>query len=183
VTDADACARAVGELDRLDVLANIHGIGSFTATRDVTLDEWRRVLDVNLTGTFLTCQAALDALVASKGAIVNMASLAGLMGTPYNAAYCASKGGVVMLTKSLAVELASSGVRVNCVCPSAVATNFLANFEIPDGADVSLFTRSAPLNGRMATPEEVAAAVAYLASDDAAMVTGVALPVDGGALA
>lgn len=189
VTDPASCRDAVAAAvaaggGRFDVLANVHGVGSFEATDDVALDEWRRVLDVNLTGVFLMCQAALDPLLASgRGAVVNMASLAGLKGTPYNAAYCASKGGVVMLTRALALEFAASGLRVNCVCPSAVDTAFLRNFAVPDGADISLFTRSAPVNGRMATPAEVAASVAFLASDDASMLTGVALPVDGGASA
>ena len=183
VTDERSVRAALAAVDRLDVLANVAGVGTFTRTSDLSLAEWNRTLAVNLTGTFLVSREALPALLDAEGAIVNMASLAGLKATPYNAAYCASKGGVVMLTKSMAIELATAGVRVNCVCPSAVDTAFLRNFEIPDDADFSLFSRSAPPNGRMATPEEVAAAVAFLASDDAAMVSGVALPVDGGALA
>ncbi len=96
-----------------------------------------------------------------------MASVAGLRATPYNAAYCASKGGVIMLTKSMAIELAKAGVRVNAVCPASVDTPFLRNFEIPEGADLSLFARAASPMGRLIDPAEVAAAVAYLASDDA----------------
>ena len=91
---------------RLDVLANVAGIGVARRIGDLTLDEWRRVLDVNLTGTFLLSQAALPALIEARGTIVNMASMAGLRATPYNAAYCASKGGVIMLTKSMALEFA-----------------------------------------------------------------------------
>ena len=101
------------------MLANIAGVGAMASTRTLALDDWNRTIAVNLTGTFLMCQAALDPLLASgDGAIVNMASVAGLRATPYNAAYCASKGGVVMLTKSLAVEFGRQGLRVNCVCPS-----------------------------------------------------------------
>ena len=183
VTDETSVRAALATLDRLDVLANVAGIGTFRRTAEVTLAEWNRTLAVNLTGTFLMIREALPLLLDAEGAIVNMASLAGLKGTPYNAAYCASKGGVVMLTRSMAIELATTGVRVNCVCPSAVDTAFLRNFEIPDDADFALFARSAPPNGRMATPEEVASAVAYLASPEAAMVNGVAFVVDGGAMA
>ena len=187
VTDPMSCTDAVaGVLDRhgrLDILANIAGVGGFKPTPQVTIDEWRRVLDVNLTGTFLMCQAAIDALRSTNGSIVNMASIAGVRAVPYNAAYCASKGGVVMLTKSLAIELAKDGVRVNAICPSAVDTPFLQNFQFTDEIDLSLFARGASALGRTMAPSEVAAAVAYLASDDAANITGVALVLDGGATA
>lgn len=187
VRDESSCADAVAEtvtaMGALHVLANVAGVGSFRATNHLTLDEWNRTLQINLTGTFLMCRHALEPLVASKGAIVNMASIAGLRATPYNAAYCASKGGVVMLTKALAVEFGGVGLRVNCVCPSSVDTPFLRNFRIPEDADLSLFARTGSVLARKATPEEIAGAVAYLASDDAAMVTGTALVVDGGATA
>ena len=115
--------------------------------------------------------------------IVNMGSVAGLRATPYNAAYCASKGGVIMLTKSMAIELAKAGVGVNAVCPASVDTPFLRNFQIPEGADLSLFTRAASPMGRVIDPTEVAAAVAYLASDDARTVSGTTLVIDGAATA
>ena len=187
ITDPAAC-RAVVELavahfGRLDVLVNAAGLGAFRATPDVTLDEWDRVLRVNLTGVFLLCQAALEPLLAARGAIVNLASVAGVRAVPYNAAYCASKAGVILLTKSLAVEFGKAGLRANCVCPAAVDTAFLTNFEFPADADMSLFARaSAVIADRMA-PAEVAEAVAYLASDAAAHVTGTALMMDGGATA
>jgi meso-butanediol dehydrogenase / (S,S)-butanediol dehydrogenase / diacetyl reductase len=173
----------VSEHGRLDLLVNVAGVGSFKKTTDLTLDEWQRTLDVNLTGTFGMCQAALPALLDGGGCIVNLASAAGLRATPYNVAYCASKGGVVMMTKSLAVELGGQGVRVNCVCPTSVDTPFLDGFSVPDDADFSLFTRSGGIINRKITPEEVAAAIVYLASDDAAMITGTSLVIDGGALA
>jgi meso-butanediol dehydrogenase/(S,S)-butanediol dehydrogenase/diacetyl reductase len=187
VTDVDSCAavvaHAVEDLGRLDILANVAGVGSAAAILDVDPDEWRRVIDVNLTGTFLLSQAAVPALIESTGCIVNMGSVAGMRATPYNAAYCASKGGVVMLTKSMAIELAKSGVRVNAVCPASVDTPFLRNFKIPEDADLSLFARAASPMGRIIDPSEVAAAVAYLASDDARTISGTTLVIDGAATA
>jgi len=187
VTDAGSCAAAVAHAlrthGRLDILANVAGIGAAAAITDVHPDDWRRIIEVNLTGTFLLSQAAVPALLESTGCIVNMGSVAGLRATPYNAAYCASKGGVVMLTKSMAIELAKAGVRVNAVCPASVDTPFLRNFEIPDGADMSLFARAASPMGRVIDPNEVAAAVAYLASDEARTVSGTTLVIDGAATA
>lgn len=187
VTDAAAVAAAVSlttdRYGQLDVLVNAHGIGAFVKTTELDQATWDRVIAVNLSGTFQVCQAALPALLESQGAIVNIASRAGLMATPYNAAYAASKGGVVMFTKSLALEFGKSGLRANCVCPAGVDTPMLLGYQIPSDADPTLFTRGAALNGRLLAPEEVAAAVAYLASDEAVMVTGVAFPLDGGASA
>ena len=178
-----AVAAAVDATGRLDVLANVAGIGAFAPTGEVTLEQWNRTLAVNLTGTFLMCQQALPALVASRGNIVNVASVAGVRAVPYNAAYCASKGGVVMLTKSLAVEFGGEGVRVNCVCPSSVATAFLDNFEFTDAIDRSLFDRGRSVLPGLMDPGTVATAITYLASDDAHMITGSALMMDGGATA
>jgi NAD(P)-dependent dehydrogenase (short-subunit alcohol dehydrogenase family) len=187
VTDPASCQaavrHAVDEHGRLDVLVNVAGIGVASRIGDLALEDWQRVLNVNLTGTFLLSQAALEPLLASRGAIVNMASVAGLRATPYNAAYCASKGGVIMLTKSMALELASAGVRVNAVCPAAVDTPFLRGFRLPDGADMALLSRSTSPMGRLIDVDEVAGAVAYLASDDAATVSGTTLVIDGASTA
>jgi NAD(P)-dependent dehydrogenase (short-subunit alcohol dehydrogenase family) len=187
VTDQASCveavAAAVSRHGRLDVLVNVAGIGIGRRIGEVTAEEWRRVLDVNLTGTFLLSQAALAPLLEARGCIVNMASVAGLKATPYNAAYCASKGGVIMLTKSMALELAHDGVRVNAVCPASVDTPFLRGFQLPEGADMALLSRSVSPMGRLIDPAEVAAAVAYLASDDAATVSGTTLVIDGGSTA
>ena len=179
-----AVAGAVERFSGLDILVNVAGVGAMRSTRELALDEWQRTLHVNLTGTFLMCQAAIEAMLTTGGgAIVNMASVAGLRATPYNAAYCASKGGVVMLTKSLAVEFGRSGIRVNCVCPSMVDTAFLDDMALPADADLSLFTRAGSIITRKSTPEEIAGIVAFLASDEAAMITGAAYVVDGGATA
>jgi len=187
VRDPTSCARAVAVVlerhGRLDVLVNVAGVGISRLIGDLTLEEWRQVIDVNLTGTFLLSQHALPALLDTRGVIVNMGSVAGLRATPYNAAYCASKGGVIMLTKSMAIELASAGVRVNAVCPGSVDTPFLRNFKVPEGADMALLSRASSPMKRLIDPDEVAAAVAYLASDDAATVSGTTLVIDGAATA
>ena len=187
VTDPAACAAAVAAAverhGRLDVLVNVAGTGGLAHTTEVTLEQWDRTLAVNLTGTFLMCQQAIPALLRTRGNIVNIASVAGVRAVPYNAAYCASKAGVILLTKSLAVEYGTAGVRANAVCPSSVETGFLETFGFPEGSDLSLFQRARSVIERRMAPEEVAAAVAYLASDDAAMMTGAALVLDGGATA
>src|ERR1700722_15268897 len=187
VRDATSCAAAVasvlGDHGRLAILANGAGLGLSRPIQDLDPTEWRDIIEVNLTGTFLLSQSALPALLETKGTIVNMGSVAGMRATPYNAAYCASKGGVIMLTKSMAIELAKAGVRVNAVCPASVDTPFLRGFELPEGADMSLLTRASSPMGRMIDPAEVAAAVAYLASDDAATISGPTLVIDGAATA
>jgi NAD(P)-dependent dehydrogenase (short-subunit alcohol dehydrogenase family) len=187
VRDASSCAAAVATVlrdhGRLDILANVAGIGISRTIEDLDPAEWREIIEVNLTGTFLLSQSALPALLEARGTIVNMGSVAGLRATPYNAAYCASKGGVIMLTKSMAIELAKAGVRVNAVCPASVDTPFLRGFELPEKADMSLLARSSSPMGRMIDPGEVAAAVAYLASDDAATISGTTLVIDGAATA
>jgi NAD(P)-dependent dehydrogenase (short-subunit alcohol dehydrogenase family) len=132
---------------------------------------------VNLTGTFLVTRACIDALVATRGVVVNVASLAGISGIAGMSAYCASKGGVVMLSRALAREYGPAGVRVNCVCPGAVDTAITRALhgETPPPA-------TSPL-GRRAEADEIAAAIAYLASDEAGFVTGSVLVVDGGSQA
>lgn len=187
VTDAKSCAAAVEATlqrhGRLDVLANVAGIASGGRIEDVSEETWRRVLEVNLTGTFLLSQAALTPLLATTGTIVNMASLAGVQATPYNAAYCAAKAGVIQLTRSMALELADRGVRVNAVCPGAVDTALLAGYQLPEDADMNLIMRSVSPTGAIIRPEEVAGAVSYLVSADAANVNGTTLVIDGGASA
>jgi meso-butanediol dehydrogenase/(S,S)-butanediol dehydrogenase/diacetyl reductase len=186
VSEPDDCVRAVAtvveEHGSLDVLVNAAGIGGFWPIAELPPADFQRILAVNLTGAFLLSQAALPSLLATRGNIVNLASTAGLRATAFNAAYCASKGGLIMLTRSMAVELASSGVRVNAVCPSAVDTRMLRGLTLPDGAE-RLFARNASPLGRVLAADEVATAVVYLASDDAAAVTGSAFVIDGGATA
>lgn len=187
VTSPDACRAAVAAtLDRhgrLDILCNVAGIGIAHPIGSFPIEDWRRIFDVNVHGSFHLSQAALPALLASTGCIVNLASVSALRGSPYNAAYSASKAALVSLTRSMAVELASQGVRVNAVAPSAVDTPFLTGFSLPDEADLALVGRAAPPMPGLVDPADVATAVAYLASDDARSMTGAVLVLDRGASA
>ncbi len=176
---AGAVAAVVRELGPPSVLCNVAGIQEYGHAETLSFATWSRIIGVNLTGTFLMCQATLPHLVRARGSIVNVASLAGIMGLPYDVAYCASKGGVVMLTKALAKEFANRGVRVNALAPGGVETAMAA---IPFPADAApevmqLIPRT-PMG--YSTPAEIAAVIAFLASDDARKVTGVVVPVDGG---
>ena len=175
-TTVDAVA---ADLGRPQVLVNSAGIGGFAHTVDETYERWSAILGVNLTGTFLMSQAALPHMLEGGGAIVNVASNAGLMGQPYSAAYCASKGGVVNLTRALAVEYVKRGVRVNAVAPGGMNTPMIAGFTMPEGVELKEFARvTSPLG--YAEPEEVAGMIAYMASDDARYMTGSIVSFDGG---
>jgi len=176
---AAGIAAVVERHGRLDVVCNIAGLGHFADDRHEPLEAWSRVIAVNLTGTFLVSQAALPHLLETGGNIVNTASTSALKGQPWSAAYSASKGGVVALTQTMAVNWAKHGVRVNCVAPGGVETPITGQFSPPEGADFELMNRILPLT-RFGQPPELAAAFAYLASDDASYVTGVVLRVDGG---
>jgi NAD(P)-dependent dehydrogenase (short-subunit alcohol dehydrogenase family) len=139
------------------------------------------VLAVNLSGTFAFCRAAIPALIEHQGNIVNVSSTAALSGHPWAAAYSASKGGVLALTKVIAVEYAKQGLRCNAVCPGSITTPITKQFEFPDGADFKLVDRIMAID-KPRGPETVAAAIAFLASDDAAHVNGEHIRVDGGTL-
>lgn len=177
----EAVAATAARFGRLDVLCNIAGILRFDHSHELSLEDWNRVIQVNLTGTFLMCQAAIPLLLESKGNIVNMASTAAISAHPWTAAYSASKGGVLALTLALALEYGKQGIRVNCTCPGAIKTPIRNQFRLPDGANPKLLERIMPFNG-FAEPEECAAAIAFLASSDASHINGTALRVDGGML-
>lgn len=172
---------------RLDIMFNNAGVALGLPVTQVSEEAWDRLIDINLKGVFLGCKHAIpEMLKQGGGAIVNTASDAGLMGTAMLSTYSASKGGVVLLTKSLAVEWARQGIRVNCVCPGVVRTPlldpFLQQAEQMGATREAVWERMArghPI-GRVGEPEEVAQAVLFLASDEASFITGVALPVDGG---
>jgi NAD(P)-dependent dehydrogenase (short-subunit alcohol dehydrogenase family) len=179
---SEAIAEAVRRHGGLHVLANVAGIGFFRRTTETTLEEWNRMIAINLTGQFLTCKEALPHILETKGAIVNTASVAGLKSHPYSAAYCASKGGVVQLTRALAVEYGRKEVRINCVCPGGIETPLIGKFTLPEGVSPEALAKIMPL-GRLGKPEEVAATIAFLASDEAAYINGAAIVVDGGMIA
>jgi NAD(P)-dependent dehydrogenase (short-subunit alcohol dehydrogenase family) len=170
----------------LDILFNNAGIIRRTSVVDSTPEEWDRVVAVNLRSVFLMSKFALPIITAGGGgAIVNTSSGWGLMGGKRAASYCATKAAVVNLTRAMALDHASDNVRVNCVCPGDTATPMLADEARQLGEDEDDFMEDAadrPL-GRIGTPEDVAQAVLYLASDASSFVTGVAFPVDGGGTA
>jgi meso-butanediol dehydrogenase / (S,S)-butanediol dehydrogenase / diacetyl reductase len=186
VSDAEqaraAIAAAVQRFGRIDSLCNIAGILHFDHTHELSHETWRRILAVNLDGTFFMCQAALPHLLAVRGNIVNMSSTAALAGHPWTAAYSASKGGILALTYTLAIEYCAKGLRANAVCPGSVTTPIHSVFKLPEGADRNLLYRIMPPDKVFRGPEAAAAAVAFLASDDAAHVNGEQIRVDGGTL-
>ncbi|MEV4320268.1 SDR family oxidoreductase [Actinocrispum sp. NPDC049592] len=165
----------------VDVLVNNAGISLLQPAETTTADQWRRVLDVNLTGPFLLCQEfGQDMLAAGTGSIVNIASIAGLQGIADRAAYNASKHGLIGLTRTLAAEWGGRGVRVNAVCPGWVKTEMDVADQASGGYTDEDITSVNPM-GRFAFPGDIAAAVAFLADPEASgFVNGVALPVDGG---
>ena len=185
VSDPAACdaiiERSASELGRIDVLCNIAGVLTMAPLENLTPEILARIFGVNVNGVVYMTRAAMPHLLAQRGNVVNMASVAGLAGIPYNSAYCASKHAVVGITRALALELANTGVRVNAVCPTGVNTPMIKN-AIPQGIDVAQLMRCSPWldNGSSCDPEDIADAVAFLASDEARRITGVAFPVDGG---
>jgi NAD(P)-dependent dehydrogenase (short-subunit alcohol dehydrogenase family) len=172
---------AVEAYGKLDVLCNVAGILRADHTHELTLENWNRILSVNLTGTFLMCRAAIPHLLKTRGNIVNMSSTAALGSHPWMAAYAASKGGILSMTRSLSIEYVKQGLRVNAICPGGIKTLLHGQFHLPKGADVDLLKGAIPFV-EFAGPEDVASAVAFVASDDGKYMNGAEIRVDGGAL-
>jgi NAD(P)-dependent dehydrogenase (short-subunit alcohol dehydrogenase family) len=190
VTDEAAIRSAVATVvedgGRLDVLCNNAGAASTTDPIACTADEWDHVFAVNARGVFLGTKYALPHMLAQgSGTIVNTASAAGMIGLRDRAAYCASKGAVIAFTKQVAIQYAGTGIRCNCICPGTVDSPWVARLldqaDDPEAARAQLIGRQ-PM-GRLGTSAEVARAALYLASDDAAFITGAELVIDGGLVA
>ena len=185
VRDEDAIRTVVSsvlqEQARLDIVVNAAGVEGIGTVIDIDRQEWERVIGVNLTGTFLVCKHVLPVMVAAGGGtVVNLSSVEGLEAIQSQPAYSASKGGVVLLTRNLAIDFGSAGVRVNCLCPGLVRTPMTEMLFDPAIAEIRDRFIAQHMLGRAGRPEEIAAAALFLASDDASFVTGHALVVDGG---
>jgi NAD(P)-dependent dehydrogenase (short-subunit alcohol dehydrogenase family) len=190
ITDEESISAFITKVSakfgRVDTLVNVAGVGvqsdTFAKTHEVTLGEWEKVIGVNLTGTFLLSRATLPHLLQTKGSVVNIASVMGLVGATGAIAYVSSKFGVVGLTKGMALDYAKDGVRVNAICPGFVYTPMVQRHLVQSGdpaAELASLNQQHPL-GRIAQPSEIAEAVFWVASDAASFVTGAAIPVDGG---
>ncbi len=171
----------VAKFGRIDVLVNNAGVAAFGPILRSTTEQWRKVMSIDVDGVYFAIRAALPHLLKTGGSIVNVSSVSGLGGDWGGSIYNAAKGAVTNLTRALALELGSQGVRVNAVNPSLTSTEMTADFETNE-ALIAKFKDRLPI-GRGAKPEEVAGVIAFLASEDAAFVNGVNLPVDGGVTA
>ena len=178
-----AVTECIDQFRRIDVLVSNAGIHFARGIDEYTDDDIERIVSVNLKGTLHVVRAALPHLRATRGSIVSVSSMTGLVGQDRGAVYVATKGALISLTKALALELAGDGIRVNCVCPAGVDTPLMREWAatLPDADDALRSQAAMHLMKRMATPEEIAAAIVFLASPDAAFITGVALPIEGGA--
>ena len=184
VSDPDSVKNAMDavakELGRPELVVNCAGIGKFAHTHELPYAEWRRIMGVNLDGTFLVCQAALPHLLDGGGSIVNIASNAGVNAQPYSAAYATSKAGVVHLTRCIADEYMKRGIRANCVAPGGMETPLQNSFmEFPEGVDWKSMRKIMSSLGN-STPEEIANVVTFVLSDACRYMTGSVLSIDGG---
>jgi NAD(P)-dependent dehydrogenase (short-subunit alcohol dehydrogenase family) len=179
----DAVTRTVKTLGRLDVLVSNAGIHFGRTIDEYTDEEIDRVVSVNLKGAFHAIRAAVPRLRETRGSIVSVSSMTALVGQDRGAVYAATKGALISLTKALALELGPDGIRVNCVCPAGVDTPLMREWAatLPDPTAVLRAQAAMHLPNRMASADEIAAAIVFLASADASFITGIALPVEGGA--
>ena len=178
---ADAVAAVRAELGAVTILANVAGVLRFAITHEASVSDFELMLDVNLKGPFLMCRAVLpDMLEAGGGAIVNVASSAGMFGQAYNAGYCASKGGVAMMTRAIAWEYVNHNIRVNAISPGQVDTPMVNTIDFPDGMDWKLMRKAMAQGNRSLSTDEPAGLIAFLASDEARSMTGTVIPIDHG---
>lgn len=177
VADEAAVKAAFAQIDDVDVLINNAGIAHYGLITDITPDVWDRLYAVNVKGMYHTVREALPHFLAKQsGVILNVSSMWGLVGASCETTYASTKGAIIALTKSLAKELAPSGIRCNCIAPGVVRTPMLSVFS---EEDLQNLAEETPL-GRLGTPEEIAAAMTYLASDDASFITGHIMSINGG---
>ena len=183
VSDVAAIRAAVetcmATFGRLDVVGNIAGIANQRHLAHVTEDDWDLMNNINLKGPFFVAQSVMPHLIESNGTLINIASNAGLMGQAYTVPYCATKGGIVNMTRALAMEFVKTGVRINAIAPGGIDTPLLHNFEIAQGIDPALMQNHVGYR-RASTAEQIAAFFAFLASDEAANIHGSILSADGG---
>lgn len=170
------------EHKKLDALINVAGILRFDNSHEVKIEDWNKILNVNLTGTFFMCHHALPMLLETQGFIVNVSSTAALGSHAWTAAYSASKGGISAFSKTLAVEYGTKGLNVNCVCPASINTPMTASPNFPADIDTRLLKKIMPVDGVNRSPDDVASTIAFLASEDAVHINGIDLRVDGGLL-
>ncbi len=183
VRQEDSVAAAVAavekELGPTRILANVAGVLRFAHTHEMAVSEWDLLIDVNLKGPFLMARAVIPSMLENGGGVItNVASSAGMFGQAYMAHYCASKGGVVLMTKSLAWEYIKSNIRVNAISPSGVATPMTGHVDFPEGIDFGLISKTMAVDNKMLSPDDPAALIAFLSSDEASGINGAVIPID-----
>ncbi|MCU1498424.1 MAG: short-chain dehydrogenase/reductase [Acidimicrobiales bacterium] len=175
-----AAVRAVeADLGPTRILANVAGVLRFANSHEMDVAEWDLVVDVNLKGPFLMARAVIPSMLASGGGVItNVASSAGMFGQAFMAHYCASKGGVVLMTKSLAWEYIKRDIRVNAIAPSGVSTPMTTRVDFPEGIDFGLIAKTMAVDNKMLSPDDPAALIAFLSSDEASGINGAVIPID-----
>ena len=178
---AEAVATVRDAFGPIGILANVAGVLRFAITHEASVSDFELMLDVNLKGPFLMCRAVLpDMVEQGGGAIVNVASSAGMFGQAYNAGYCASKGGVAMMTRAIAWEYVKQNIRVNAISPGQGDTPMVNTVEFPEAMDWKLVRKAMAPGNRSLSPDEPAGLIAFLASDEARSMTGTVIPIDHG---
>ena len=183
VASREQCHSTISQIleknGRMDVLANVAGIARSEHMTEVSETSWNQMVGVNLSGVFWCSQAAIPSLIESNGSLINVASCSGLMGQAYTVAYSATKGGVIAMTKSLAMEYVKTNIRINAIAPGSVQTQLIDNYSIPEDVNIDLIKPYMGFRG-MAEPEEISNVILFLASHEARRIHGAVITVDGG---